>query len=281
MIDIHVHYFPPAVFKAIWRYFETNTNGLWHINYRLSGEKHRSFLKERGIERFTTLVYAHKKDMAMSLNDFIAAESARYAEIIPFGTIYAGDGALKQARIIFEDYNFCGIKLHPFVSQEEIDDDRFFPAYELMLHSGKILLCHPGSAPVYQKYDGVLRIRRVLEAFPELKLIIAHCGAYEYEPYQRLADEFPHVYFDTAMNCVHTPVFAHNCPGPAFFQRYQDRVLFGTDFPNIPYTYEEQIESLKRLNLGAEIEQKIFRGNAERLLGGDDGGTRNDVWEGQ
>ncbi|MBE7439906.1 MAG: amidohydrolase family protein [Spirochaetales bacterium] len=273
MIDMHVHYFPPAVFKAIWRYFETHTNGLWHINYRMSGEKQREFLRAKGIERFTTLVYAHKKDLAMRLNDFIARESALYPELIAFGTLYAGDGALAQARTIFEEYRFFGIKLHPFVSGEEIDDERYFPAYELMLHYGKILLCHPGSAPVYQKYDGVLRIRRVLSAFPEMKLIIAHCGAYEYEPYQRLAEEFPHVYFDTAMNCVHTPVFEHNCPGPAFFQRFQDRVLFGTDFPNIPYDYQEQIDSLKKLKLGEQIEKKIFKDNALSLLFSADSGS--------
>ena len=40
---------------------------------------------------------------------------------------------------------------------------------------------------------------------------------------------------------------------PAVVQRLpglQDRILFGTDFPNIPYDYAHQVEALQRLDLG-------------------------------
>ncbi|MBI3542687.1 MAG: amidohydrolase family protein [Deltaproteobacteria bacterium] len=49
--------------------------------------------------------------------------------------------------------------------------------------------------------------------------------------------------------------------------KYQDRVLFGSDFPNIPYDYAAQPASLRGMKLGPEIEAKLFGGNARKLLG--------------
>jgi len=268
MIDMHVHYFPPAVFKAIWRFFETRSDGLWKIRYKQHTAEHIATLKAAGVSRFTTLVYAHKPGLADYLNEFIHEESQRHPELIPFGTIYVGDGDIpRRARRLFEEYRFAGIKLHPFVSLEQLDDPRYFPAYEMMQAMGKIVVCHPGSGPVYEHTDGADRVGNILREFPDLKIIIAHCGAFEYGDYPRLAREYPHVYFDTAMNCVHHNTFHNNCPGKNFFLEFADRIVYGSDFPNIPYDYADQALAIRRFALGDEAERKIFTGNAEKLLG--------------
>jgi predicted TIM-barrel fold metal-dependent hydrolase len=268
MIDIHVHFFPPSVFRAIWDYFEAQSHGLWTIRYRLHGREHVAELTAQGVERFTSLVYAHKAGLAPYLNDYVLESAAEFPEIIPFGTVFAGDGDVEAtARRIFEEYGFYGIKLHPFVSGEELDDPRLFPVYEAMEAGGKVLVCHPGSGPVYPKTDGAGRLLAVLSRFPALKVVVAHCGAFEYGDFAALADEFESVYFDTAMNCVDSHVFEDSCPGREFFAKFQDRVLYGSDFPNIPYEYSAQPQSLRRLALGPEVEAKIFHDNAVRLLG--------------
>lgn len=267
MIDFHVHFFPERVFRAIWEFFETRSHGLWRIHYRLHGDQHVETLARNGVERFTTLVYAHRTGMADYLNDFVAESAARYPQMIPFGTIFAGDGDVaRRARRLFEDYGFEGIKLHPFVSREPVDDERYFDAYAIMQDLGRILVCHPGSGPAYEETDGARRLERVLSRFPALKVVAAHCGAFEYSEYAALGEAYSNLYFDTAMNCVHTHVFERNCPGRAFFERFADRIVFGSDFPNIPYPYPEQIDAIKRLDLGAEIERKIFAENAEHML---------------
>jgi len=46
----------------------------------------------------------------------------------------------------------------------------------------------------------------------------------------------------------------------------QDRILFGSDFPNIPHAYSNQVAALRKLNLGENIERKIFNDNALNLL---------------
>ncbi|HNL01923.1 MAG TPA: amidohydrolase family protein [Leptospiraceae bacterium] len=264
---MHVHLFPAPVFRAIWRFFESSSNGLWNIRYRLHGDDHVRHLEEQGIRKFTGLLYAHKPGMADSLNDFMAESAQRYSGLLPFGTIYAADGDVAaRSRRIFEDYGFYGIKLHPFVSREQLDDRGFYPAYEIMEDLGRVLVCHPASAPVYDATDGARRISNILSDFPGLRIVVAHCGAFETREYLELADRHEHVYFDTAMNCVHTHVFENNCPGREFFLRYQDRIVYGSDYPNIPYEYQEQRMSIQALGLGPEIEKKIFENNATRLL---------------
>lgn len=268
IFDVHVHYFPKSLFRAIWKYFETNTNGLWNIKKKVCEDEIIAELKQKDVRRFTTLVYAHKKGIAEKLNQFVFESSLKHPELIPFGTIFLGDGnALQTAKTIFEDWKFYGIKLHPFVSREELDDDLFFPVYEMMESLGKVLVCHPGSGPVYTEFDGATKLRRVLTTFPKLKTVVAHSGAFEYGDYRKIADDFENVYFDTAMNCVHTIVFEHNCPGREFFEKYQDRILFGSDFPNIPYHFEDQVEGIKNFQLGKEIEDKIYSKNLKKLIG--------------
>lgn len=268
MIDIHVHFFPEGIFQAIWRYFATPGHGLWDVKYKLFGSQIVEALKEEGVKRFTTLVYAHKPGLAGYLNDFIRESANLYPELIPFGTVFAGDGyPEKVARQIFEDYKFYGIKLHPFVSNENLDDPRLLPVYEVMENLGKVLVCHPSSVPVYHRTDGAFRLQKVLSRFPQLKVIVAHCGAFEYDDYHALADSFEHVYFDTAFNCVHSKIVPNNCPGREFFLNNQDRILFGSDFPNIPHSFSKQVSALKRLNLGPAVEKKIFSDNALTLLG--------------
>jgi hypothetical protein len=267
MIDMHVHYFPPRVFAAIWRFFEETGHGLWPIRYKVHGDEHRAVLAHEGVTRFTTLVYAHKAGLAQVLNEYVRDEAQQHSELLPFGTIYAGDGLVREvAERLFVTYGFLGIKLHPFVSNEDLDDPRFDAAYDLMQTLGRTVVCHPGSAPVYRLRSGAERLRRVLQRFPSLQVVVAHCGAFEYEDYARLADDYEHVYFDTAMNCVATEVFHHNHPGRDFFLRYQDRILFGSDFPNVPYDYDQQPAALRRLELGPEVEAKLFAANAHRLL---------------
>ena len=43
-------------------------------------------------------------------------------------------------------------------------------------------------------------------------------------------------------------------------------MLLGSDFPNIPYAYEHQLESLERLGLGQEWLDAVYRDNAAALF---------------
>jgi uncharacterized protein len=48
----------------------------------------------------------------------------------------------------------------------------------------------------------------------------------------------------------------------------QPKVLLGSDFPNIPYPYAEQLAGLSRLDLGDDWLRDVCWYNGERLVGG-------------
>ena len=47
----------------------------------------------------------------------------------------------------------------------------------------------------------------------------------------------------------------------------RDRVVLGSDFPNIPYRYAEQLAALERFDLGDDWLQAVCWHNGQRLLG--------------
>ena len=47
---------------------------------------------------------------------------------------------------------------------------------------------------------------------------------------------------------------------------FQDRVVFGSGFPNIPYRLETAIQAILDLRLGRALEEKLLCTNAARLL---------------
>jgi predicted TIM-barrel fold metal-dependent hydrolase len=59
-------------------------------------------------------------------------------------------------------------------------------------------------------------------------------------------------------------------PGPgtiAALGELADRVVLGSDFPNIPYPYAEQLAALERFGLGDDWLRAVCWHNGARLLG--------------
>jgi hypothetical protein len=109
----------------------------------------------------------------------------------------------------------------------------------------------------------------VLTAFPRLRLIVAHMGLPEYADFLDLADRYDGVHLDTTM--AFTDFTEDFLPFP---QRalprladLGDRILLGTDFPNIPYPYLHQLRALERLGLGPDWLRAVCHDNAARLFG--------------
>ena len=76
-IDLHVHVFPEAMFKAIWNYFES---GGWPVHHEFA-ENIEQTLKKHGIDRAVALSYPHKTDVAASLNKFMVSCSGNQKAI--------------------------------------------------------------------------------------------------------------------------------------------------------------------------------------------------------
>ncbi len=91
----------------------------------------------------------------------------------------------------------------------------------------------------------------------------------EYEEFLTLAERHEHVMLDTTM--IFTTFIESAAPFPRRalprLAALQDRVLLGTDFPNIPYSYADALTGLARTGLGTDWLRAVCHDNAARLFG--------------
>ena len=96
-------------------------------------------------------------------------------------------------------------------------------------------------------------------------------GCFEHEAFLDLSERYEHFYLDTTMALA--PVAGRYVGGdPAEITndqlvRHQDRILFGSDFPLIPYDYDEERRWAIDRGLPEAVRHKIFYANALRFLG--------------
>ena len=274
---MHTHFFPEPLFASIWEYFAARS---WKIRYKGSTDELARTLLDFGVDRFTTYNYAHKAGMAADLNDWTEAFARRHPGAIPFATVHPGDeGNARMLETLFDQRGFVGIKLQPLVSDFYPDDERMTDVYRAVCERGRILAIHAGTAPVANRYVGAGHFEPVMEAFPRMKVIVAHMGAFESERFFAMARRYPNLYLDTSVNFIDPSVMSELVRRGEFpplelpvgfdhdaLLELSDRILFGSDFPNIPYAYNDCVDSILALGLGGEFERAVFFENARRLL---------------
>ncbi len=264
LVDVHTHLMPERLSRAIHRYFEQH---LWKPRYGGPAEELVQTLLDVGVARFVFMPYAHRAEMSRSLNHWVAnVQSAFEPHAIGFGTFHPDDDDLlaEMATEAFRKLGLRGAKLHPQVGRFAVDDARLYPVYEQAIEHGAVLLMHAGRIPEDDEHVGARTFARVMRRFPQLRVIVAHAGADEFDAFFDLCGLYEGVFVDTAM------VFSRYLGGPPPIQRileFQDRVLYGSDFPNIPYPLWDGVQAILDLRLGQALEEKILCTNAARLLG--------------
>jgi predicted TIM-barrel fold metal-dependent hydrolase len=269
VVDAHVHLFPPAVFEAIWRWFDQHA---WHVRYRLHAEQVVDFQRARGVARIVALHYAHKPGMARWLNGWIAdLARAHPGFVVPLGTVLPGepdaDAIVAEA---LGPLGLHGLKLHCHVQRMPADDPRIEPVYAACEAAGRPVVIHAGREPSLAAYGvdtralcGADQVARVLERHPKLALVVPHLGADEYEAYGALLERFENLWLDTTM-----AIGGFLAPGPprALFPARAERLLYGTDFPNVPYAWDRELRTVLAAGLPPDARDALLAGNALRLF---------------
>lgn len=271
LADIHIHFMPQPVLAKVWDYFdaaETHYGLAWPITYRTSEEQRLATLRELGVRAVPALSYAHKPGMAAWLNDWCADFADRVPEALHCATLYPEDGVTGYVA----DALAAGARLwkvHVTVGDFAPDDPRLDDAWRLIDEAGTPVVLHAGSGPVPGTHSGPEAVSRLLRRHPRLPLVIAHLGMPEYAAFLDLAERHERVHLDTTM--VGTDFIAQLDPLPEDAVRRMgelaDRIVLGSDFPNIPYPYAHQLEALHRLDLGEDWLRRVLWHNGARLMG--------------
>ena len=265
IIDAHAHWFPERVMRKIWDYFDRH---YWPVTYRQLPEGRLEWVRRNRVLRFTTLNYAHRPAMAAWLNEWTAEFCARTPAAIPCGTFYGEPEAAADVRRCIEEYRFRGFKLHLRVSDMDPTQPQLTPAFEQIEAAGLPVVIHAGSAPDPGPYTRPEYIRGLVRRHPQLKVIVAHMGAWDWADYLALAAESPQVYLDTTMvfvgfdACDPVPEDL-----PQRLEALSHKVLFGSDFPSIPYPLSHAVNGIGALPLSPDAKRRILYENAAALFG--------------
>ena len=268
VFDAHVHLFPDAVFEALWRWFETHA---WPVRHRLRSDEVLDWLERRGVRRVVALHYAHKPGMAAILNDYVLEIARRRPMVVPTATVLPGEPGDRELLRRALGEGARGVKIHCHVQKIAPDDPRMDAVFEEAARAGVPLVIHAGREPSSDAYGVDTRAlcdaaatARMLERHPETTVVVPHLGTDEVREYLSMLGRFPRLWLDTTM------VVAGYFPGDVDFsmlERHADRILYGTDFPNLPYAWDREIRRIAGAGLSRKALEAIASGNARRLFG--------------
>ncbi|MFF2193705.1 amidohydrolase family protein [Streptomyces sp. NPDC058157] len=270
LVDVHTHFMPDRVMRKVWDYFDAAgplTGVEWPITYRHEEEQRVGLLREFGVRAFTSMLYPHKPDMAAWLNAWAAEFAARTPDCLHTATFFPEEGVAAYAERAVER-GARVFKAHLQVGGYDPNDALLEPVWGLLAEARVPVVVHCGSGPAPGEYTGPGPVARLLARHPRLPLVVAHMGMPEYTEFLDLADRYPEVRLDTTMAFTDfSEQFSGFPPGDlGRLADLGDRILLGTDFPNIPYPYEHQLEALERLGLGDDWLRAVCHDNAARLF---------------
>ena len=267
--DAHVHLFPPRVFAAIWRWFDRHA---WPVRYRLEARECARFLLDRGVARIVALPYAHVPGMAAALNRFVTDLAAEDPRILPGATVLPGEPG---ARAVLDEalgpLGSRAVKIHCHVMCVAPDDPRLDDVYDAAAAHGAPVVIHAGDAPATPGYRCDVKalctpdaLGRALARHPRTTVLVPHLGAERMEEVAALLARHDNLWLDTTM------AIAGYLPGAeralAVVRAHPERILYGTDFPNVPYPWDRELEALAGAGLPEPALRAILAGNAARLF---------------
>jgi hypothetical protein len=246
IVDLHTHFLPEPVERKVWAYFDDASAHYgveWPIRYRLPVAERLDVLRGLGVRRFAPLVYPHKPGMAAWLNDWVADFAATTPGAVPTATFFPEPGVA--------DYLAKALAAGARVAKSHVQVGRYDPrapeldaAWGLLAEAGVPVVVHCGHGPVPGEFTGLDVFEQVLARHPRLVAVLAHAGSPDHVAALGLLARYPRVHLDTTMVGVAFNDAAAALP-PDWTARLADvadRVALGTDFPNIPYDYAEQLE---------------------------------------
>ena len=273
LADVHTHFLPDRMQRRVWAHFDEAGPLIgrpWPIRYRDTEDARVARLRSLGVRMFSALAYAHRPAMAADLNDWTLAFARRTPGCLPSATFFPEPGNVAYVRDALERGARI-FKLHLQVGGFEPGAPELDEVWGLLAEAGTPVIVHAGSGPVPNGFTGPGPIGEVLARHPRLAMVAAHLGAPEYQGFVELTERYERAALDTTMAL--TDFFEESAPFPPSLRgRLRDlglagKVLLGSDFPNIPYPYAHQLESLARIRLGDAWLRAVCWDNAAALFG--------------
>ncbi|PYQ25962.1 MAG: amidohydrolase [Acidobacteria bacterium] len=276
IFDVHVHVQPWTMVNADALAMIAEDPAHANAKDILSSPDHLlRYLDENGVEKICCINYVSPDVMGFTreVNDWIANFTRDHRDrLVPVGSVnplHEMDVRAEINRVL--DLGIGMIKIHPphqlFAPNAYRGELwQLAEVYRECEVRGVPVMFHTGTS-VFPRARNVfadpMPVDDVAIDFPKLKIILAHAGRPLYgETSLFLTRRHANVYIDLS-----------GIPPkslPKYFPRLAqvaDKVLWGTDWPSMGVvSLRKNIDELRSLNLGEEIEQKVFWDNAAKLF---------------
>ena len=185
-------------------------------------EELMAFLARNGVRRaFAFCMDEPDREPAFRAPNDRTLEAAERSEgvLIPFVRLDLAEGPIEEATRSL-DRGARGIKLHPRAQGFLLNDERLAPVFALAAERGVPILIHGGRGlpPIAD------HLTRLVDAYPEAQLIIAHAGIADLAGLSEAFGGRPGVYFDTS---VWSPIDLLDM----FHRVSPEQVLYASDYP--------------------------------------------------
>lgn len=186
---------------------------------------------------------------------------------------WKGKWAIDEIERAVTELGLIGAKFHPGIQAFYPNDTRFYPLYEKLSELKVPALFHtgtnglgagtPGGMGIKMDYTRPIYLDHVAADFPNLTIIGAHPAWPWHEEMLAIIGHKSNVYMDLS---GWSPRYIPKVIMDEARTRFQDRILFGSDFPFItPERWLSDFDTLEGFK--PEVRQKILYGNSAALLG--------------
>ena len=236
----------------------------------LALEDFRHQMEIAGIDVVAFQVALIKGDPAKQINEQVAGLLSKFSgSFLGFAGFdpNTGEQAVADIEYAVKELGFKGIKTVSALMGLDINDKAYYPSYAKAQELGVPIMIHTGTALITGsrvKHVHPLMVDDVAFDFPNLKIICAHLGAWNYMDVHGMLVRHPNVYADLSCWPLN-PHYINLVPWGLLEETVPDKIFMGSDYPG-GQTPQEALEAVKTLPISEEFRRKIMGDNAAGLL---------------
>jgi uncharacterized protein len=277
IIDLHAYPGTQPWITAQGPYVEALAQ-YWHREWKAKTED--EVLAEFGAAGVEVAMVAFDIETACGTppctNEYVAEFRAKAPDVIvqAWASVdpYKGEIAINQARKAVRELGMFGFHFHPIMGHFAVSQRELYPLWEVIDELGAAVMIDvgttgmgagmPGGMGAIIRHAHPKHIDQLAADFPNLKILMAHPGWPWVEETIAVALHKGNVYWELS---GWAPKYFPDSVKRDARGRLQDKVMFGSDYPSMPY--ERILREWDELGYSDEIKEKIFHKNAERILG--------------
>ena len=266
-IDAHIHILPDEVHEAnpdsedVWVYADLH--------------KYRTMMDSHGVEKAVIMPLNDPWLMSMeftidavhkNLYEMKRCYPGKFYAFADIDTRNTSAESVAAIRKAIEEYSLDGIKIHPNNTGVDLDSAYHQPIFAYVQENNIPVAIHsyPNSE---NDRSAVCRIINVLNAYPDLTVIVSHMGAYQWE--QLLPTR---AYVDiSAILPDYVRTYGIAKTNEILRSFGADRLIFATDYPDSRILEPDEIygsyfDILNQMDFTGEEVEKIAYGNIFEIL---------------